>query len=244
MLFITSRILIVDDEESIVNMLKLILKKEGFTEIESTNSGLEAIDLVEKNTYDLILLDVMLPDKNGFEICPLIRQKTDASIFFLTAKISDLDKLSGFAYGADDYITKPFNPLELIARIRVHLKRNLQRDLQKSTPMTVYKKTPFSYSHFTINPDSAELTVDRKATYCSAQVFQLLLFFCKNPNQVFAKETLYERVWGENSFNEDNTVTVHIRKIREKIEVNPSKPKYIITVRGIGYKFVPDKADS
>lgn len=233
---IANKILIVDDEDSIVNMLELVLKKEGYTDIDSTDSGVEAIKLVEKKKYDLILLDVMLPDKNGFEICPILRQKTDAPIFFLTAKLSDLDKLSGFAYGADDYITKPFNPLELVARIRVHLRRSSMRGQKVIEEQHIY-----TYSNFSINSEAAELKVSGKAEKCSAQVYQLLLYFCKHPNQVFSKDVLYERVWGENSYNEDNTVTVHIRKIREKIEVDPSNPSYIITVRGIGYKFVPDK---
>ncbi|WP_080849017.1 response regulator transcription factor [Cytobacillus gottheilii] len=225
-------ILIVDDEKAIVQMLKIILTKESFKHIDTAGTAEEALSLCKMKRYDLILLDVMLPNRSGFEICPLIRETTDAPIFFLTAKSTDLDKLSGFALGADDYITKPFNPLEVVARIKAHLRRNMLR--------TIPAQTNYQFGYLSVNASSGEVKVKGKQVELPAQVYQLLLFFCKHPNQLFSKSQLYERVWGEAFLGEDNTIMVHIRKLREKIEENPSKPKYIVTVRGLGYKFVPE----
>ncbi|CAM3990629.1 response regulator transcription factor [Mesobacillus zeae] len=227
-----SQILIVDDEKAILHMLTTILIREEFQHIDTAGTAERALTLCQSKRYDLILLDVMLPGRSGFEICPLIRQTTEAPIFFLTARSTDLDKLSGFALGADDYITKPFNPLEVVARIKAHLRR--QKGRQSHTAQTLYQ-----YGQIQVNTLSGEVTIHGKCVELPAQVYQLLLFFCQHPNQLFSKNQLYEKVWGEEFLGEDNTVMVHIRKLREKIEENPSKPCYIITVRGLGYKFVP-----
>ncbi|WP_071458872.1 response regulator transcription factor [Bacillus massilinigeriensis] len=230
-----SQILIVDDELAILRMLTTILKKEDFDQIDTATSAEEALILCQSKRYDLVLLDVMLPGQSGFEICPLIRQTTEAPIFFLTARTTDLDKLSGFALGADDYITKPFNPLEVVARIKAHLRR--QKDRSTTPVQTIYQ-----YGRIQVNPQCGEVIVDGKQIELPAQVYQLLLFFCQHPNQLFSKSQLYEKVWGEEFLGEDNTIMVHIRKLREKIEKDPSKPACIVTVRGLGYKFVPDGA--
>ncbi|MFF2448829.1 response regulator transcription factor [Neobacillus sp. NPDC058068] len=227
------QLLIVDDEKAILHMLTTILKKEAFNLIDTASSAEDALALCQTKRYDLILLDVMLPNRSGFEICPLIRETTDAPIFFLTARSTDLDKLSGFALGADDYITKPFNPLEVVARIKAHLRRH-------SGKITNTSKTIYQYGSIHVNTLSGEVAAGGKTVELPAQVYQLLLFFCKHPNQLFSKSQLYENVWGEEFLGEDNTVMVHIRKLREKIEDNPSKPRHILTVRGLGYKFVPD----
>ncbi|MCP2034668.1 DNA-binding response OmpR family regulator [Planomicrobium sp. HSC-17F08] len=226
-------LLIVDDEPAILHMLTTILTKEGFRSIDTAGSAEEALTLSKQTAYDLILLDVMLPERSGFDICPLIRETTDASIFFLTARSSDLDKLSGFAVGADDYITKPFNPLEVAARVKAHLRRRSGKNPVQAQ-QTIYSAGPLY-----INTQSAEVKIDGKPVDLPAQVYQLLLFFCRHPNQLFSKSQLYENVWGEEFLGEDNTVMVHIRKLREKIEQDPSSPKLIVTVRGLGYKFVP-----
>ena len=228
-----AQLLIVDDEKAILHMLKTILKKEEFNYIDTACTAEDAMSLCQTKRYDLILLDVMLPNRSGFEICPLIRETTNAPIFFLTARSTDLDKLSGFALGADDYITKPFNPLEVVARIKAHLRR--QTGKISHTPQTFYQ-----YGQVYINTLSGEVTVKGRVVELPAQVYQLLLFFCKHPNQLFSKGQIYEKVWGEEFLGEDNTVMVHIRKLREKIEDNPSKPCHLITVRGLGYKFVSD----
>ncbi|ETP68133.1 response regulator transcription factor [Planococcus glaciei] len=226
-------LLIVDDEPAILHMLTTILTKEGFRSIDTAGSAEEALALSKQTAYDLILLDVMLPERSGFDICPLIRETTDASIFFLTARSSDLDKLSGFAVGADDYITKPFNPLEVAARVKAHLRRRSGKNPVQAQ-QTIYSAGPLY-----INTQSAEVKIDGKPVDLPAQVYQLLLFFCRHPNQLFSKSQLYENVWGEEFLGEDNTVMVHIRKLREKIEQDASSPKLIVTVRGLGYKFVP-----
>ncbi|WP_312472191.1 response regulator transcription factor [Neobacillus sp.] len=227
------QLLIVDDEKAILHMLTTILKKEAFNFIDTAGTAEEALALCQTKRYDLILLDVMLPNRSGFEICPLIRETTDAPIFFLTARSTDLDKLSGFALGADDYITKPFNPLEVVARIKAHLRRHTGK-------ITNTSKTFYQFGPLHVNTLSGDVTVKGRTVELPAQVYQLLLFFCKHPNRLFSKNQLYEKVWGEEFLGEDNTVMVHIRKLREKIEDNPSKPRHIITVRGLGYKFVPD----
>ena len=176
----------------------------------------------------------MLPGQSGVDISPIIRKKTDCPIFFLTAKTSDLDKISGFSHGADDYITKPFNPLEVVARMKAQLRRHMKQVMPHEQ-----KAQSSSFGRFEIDRYSAELTVNGHVVECSAQLFQLLLFFCENPNYVFSKEEIYEKVWGAPAYNgDDNTVMVHIRKLREKIEQDPSKPEYIKTVRGLGYKFI------
>lgn len=228
-----SKLLLVDDEKAILQMLTTILQREQFNQIDTASTAAEALELCRSKTYDLILLDVMLPDRSGFDICPLIRETTAAPIFFLTARSTDLDKLSGFALGADDYITKPFNPLEVAARIKAHLRRH-----KGSPPVSV--QTIYDFGRIKINTLAGEVTVSGKKIDLPAQVYQLLLFLSKHPNQLFSKSQLYEQVWGEEGFGEDNTVMVHIRKLREKIEINPSNPRHIITIRGLGYKFVPE----
>ncbi|MBT2646450.1 response regulator transcription factor [Bacillus sp. ISL-34] len=227
-----SRILIVDDEMTLVKMVKVLLKKEGFTNVDASYVGRDALDLIEQNEYDLILLDVMLPDMEGFDICSIIRRRSDVPIFFLTARGSDFDKVSGFAYGADDYITKPFNPLELVARIKAQLKR-INKNLSFSQV-----NDRFDNGVLFINYNEAVVKVNGKEINLSAQLYQLLTFFAKSPNQIFSKQQLYDRVWGADSYGDENTVIVHMRKLREKIEQDPSNPKLLITVRGIGYKFV------
>ncbi|WP_058309111.1 response regulator transcription factor [Gracilibacillus massiliensis] len=228
-----SPILIVDDEQAILQMLQTILNKEGFTQIDTATTAEEALELCKHKQYAIILLDVMLPGEDGFDACPKIRATSNATIFFLTARTTDLDKLSGFAVGADDYITKPFNPLEVVARMKAHLRRNHERIPQQQT-------TYFKYHDLHLNTLTAEVTINGKKVMLQAQVYNLLVFFCEHPNQVFSKSQLYEQVWKDQYLGEDNTVMVHIRKLREQIEVNPSKPNYIVTVRGLGYKFVPD----
>ncbi|WP_018756203.1 response regulator transcription factor [Paenibacillus terrigena] len=229
-----AKILLVDDEASILKLLKTVLNKEGFLNVDTASTGEEAIKACQRVTYDMVLLDVMLPGQSGFDICPWIRQTTDAPILFLTARTTDLDKLTGFALGADDYVTKPFNPLEVIARVKAQLRRyakNGNREAERSISF-------YDYGGFQLDAYAGELWVQGKQVDCPAQVFQLLQFFCQHPNGIFSKQQLYERVWGDHSINDDNTVMVHIHRIRERIEPNPAEPKYLMTVRGLGYKLV------
>lgn len=228
-------ILIVDDEKAIVKMIETVLRKEGFTQLHTAYTAEEALSLVQTKPITIIILDVMLPDYSGFELCPRLRDISSAYILFLTARISDLDKLTGFAIGADDYITKPFNPLEVVARIKAYLRRAAYETL------SISQTTQYEYDQFTVNEQAGEVRVKGKVVNCPAQVYHLLLHFCQHPNQVFSKEQLLDSVWGEDQFYDDNTVMVHIRRVRELIEIDPSNPSTIITIRGLGYKLVEDK---
>lgn len=225
-------ILVLEDERAIAEMTEIILRKEGFVNITLCSTVHEAIKAIESGRFEFYLLDIMLPDGNGLYIAKVIREQSDAPIFFLTAKANDADKLKGFMNGADDYITKPFNPLELVARVKVQLARYMKK---KDTP----KEVIHTCSRFTFNVDAAELIVDGVKEIISGRLFHLLKYLCENRGQVLSKEQIYEKVWGDCLFD-DNTVMVHIRKLREKIEEDPSKPIRIVTVRGIGYKFVGD----
>ncbi|MDQ0232577.1 DNA-binding response OmpR family regulator [Metabacillus malikii] len=230
------KILLVDDERSIVKMLETVLRKEGFTKIYTAYTAKEALHILKEHAIDIIVLDVMLPDESGFDLCPKIRQLTNAYILFLTAKVSDLDVLTGFAIGGDDYVTKPFNPLEIVARLKAYLRRNPIDEQQANKPSHNY-----DFGRFTLHSNSGELFVNGRLTPCPAQVYMLLLYFCKHPNQILSKNELLEAVWGFDHYVDDNTVAVHIRRIRERIETDPSKPELLLTVRGLGYKLVKEK---
>ncbi|MGX7304634.1 response regulator transcription factor [Enterococcus columbae] len=227
-------ILIVDDEVGIVKMLCTILNKEGFNDVDSAFTGTEAIEKAKNNKYDLILLDVMLPDLDGFQVCSFIREYSSAPILFLTAKTSDIDKLTGLRIGGDDYITKPFNPLEVVARIQVQFRR-----------MEQFAKSRFNETHdffhfgdVMVDKKSAQLWVNDKEVPCPAKEFELLVYLMEHPNQVFTASQLYEKIWGFDSYGDEKTVSVHIGRIRRKIEKDIKNPEYIINLRGIGYKFV------
>ncbi|GAV12315.1 response regulator transcription factor [Paenibacillus sp. chi10] len=241
-----ARILIVEDELALSKMVQAVLQKEGMEYITCVSTGEEAIRCIDNSQMDLIILDVMLPGKSGFDIAPFIRQKCDAPIIFVTARTTDLDKLTGFALGGDDYVTKPFNPLELAARAKALLKRYMTNK-GKPEPSTATSfpevKRIYRYGDFQLDAAAGELRVRGKVTECPAMVFQLLLFFCEHPNRIFSKSELYERVWGYNSLSDDNTVMVHIHRIRERIEDQPSNPRLLVTVRGLGYKLVPPEKE-
>jgi len=239
-------ILLVDDEPSIIELLQTVLHKEGYTNVDAVQSAEDALKACQSKIYDLIVLDVMLPGRSGIEICPFLRETTDAPILFLTAKTSDFDKLTGFAVGGDDYIPKPFNPLEVVARIRSQLRRYLspanQRNAVDAQAGSLHIQ--YDYGRFQVDETAGELIVEGASVACPALVFQLLLFLCKHPNRVFSKSELYEAVWGEDALHDDNTVMVHIHRIRERIEENPSTPQFVVNVRGMGYKLVQPKQRS
>ncbi|WP_100330124.1 response regulator transcription factor [Bacillus xiapuensis] len=221
-------ILIIDDDSPILELIKITLEKEGFRHILMASSGKEAMQLIQQYNPHIIVLDVMLPDTDGFSLCNHIRTYTNAPVLFLTAKNSDLDKLQGFSFGGDDYITKPFNPLEVAARIKAHLKRAGLVTSVEDKPAT------FDFGHFQVEEKSGKLIVNQKQVECPAQEFKLLLYFCNHPNQLISKQKIYREVWGE-FYGGDSTVMVHIRRLREKIEEDPSNPAYLKTVRGLGY---------
>jgi DNA-binding response OmpR family regulator len=227
-------ILLVDDEIGILDMLEIILKKEGFQNIKKAQSGREALEMIRCFDPQLIVLDIMLPDISGLELCMELRKETDVPVLFLTAKTSEYDKLTGFAMGGDDYITKPFNPLEVIARIKVQLRH--QRIHSRTENGNILE-----FEDFSINKDSCEVIRDKKALEFTALEFSLLLYFAEHPNRIFTAAQLYENVWGQMNLGDEKTVVMHISKIRKKIEPKTNKPKYIHNIRGLGYKFVPRK---
>ncbi|CAM3431484.1 MULTISPECIES: response regulator transcription factor [Saccharibacillus] len=230
-------ILIVDDEKAIVQMIEIVLRKEGFERIHTAGTAAEGLALLREHGADVILLDVMLPDRSGFELGPQIRELSDAHLIYLTARTTDLDRLTGFAVGGDDYVTKPFNPLEIAARIRARLRRG-PVETQPAPAAIVDTRRRYDFGDFVLDERAGELTVGGRPVACPAQAYQLLLFLCRNPDIVFSKAQLYESVWGFDGLSDDNTVMVHIRKIRERIEADPGSPRLLLTVRGLGYKLV------
>ena len=229
------KILLVDDEAGLIDMLKITLTKERFTNISSAYNGKDALELARNNDFDLMLLDVMLPDMTGFELCTQIRQFSYAPIIFLTSCAGDLDVVTGLTVGGDDYITKPYNPLEVVARITAILRRQTQYapDASAAKPVT------YDYGKFKVNPDTATLTVDGNEIECTAKEFELLCFFCKNPNHIFTATQLYESVWDPMGFGDEKTVTIHISKLRKKLGDDTKNPSIILNMRGLGYKFIP-----
>ncbi|ETT54273.1 alkaline phosphatase synthesis transcriptional regulatory proteinphop [Paenibacillus sp. FSL R7-269] len=228
------RILLVDDEKGILTMLELLLYKEGFEDISTATTGQEAMKWVESVPFDLIVLDVMLPDTDGFQLCQQIRMHTVAPILFLTARSGDYDKLMGLGVGGDDYITKPFNPMEIVARIRAQLRR---KNLYSTT--AVPKSQYLDFGVFAVDKRAAQLTVRGVNTPCPAKEYELLVFLCEHPNQVFTALQLYEQIWGKSMTGDEKTVVIHISRLRKRLESDPSDPKHIVNLRGIGYKFVP-----
>ncbi len=234
-----TRILIVDDEKAIVQMIEIALRKEGFQHLYSAGTAAEGMELLRTNGADVILLDVMLPDRTGFELGPQIRALSNAHLIYLTARTTDLDRLTGFAVGGDDYVTKPFNPLEIAARIKARLRRDSAEPFTPPASSALSdSRRCYDFGGFLLDERAGELRVGGKSVPCPAQAYQLLLFLCQNPDIVFSKSQLYESVWGFDGISDDNTVMVHIRKIRERIEPDPSHPRYLLTVRGLGYKLV------
>jgi DNA-binding response OmpR family regulator len=229
---VSQRILLVDDERPILDLLRLVLEREGFRDVACAETAAEALELTEAVPPALIVLDVMLPDGDGFALAGRLRKLTAAPILFLTARSLDIDKLTGFGVGGDDYVTKPFNPLEVVARIKAHLRRTA--GLAPEHPAV------HECGRFRLSEDEGRLEVDGEDVAMPAREFKLLAHFCRNRGRVFSKRQLYREVWGEEPLGEadDNTVQVHVRRIRERIEEDPSEPKLLLTVRGLGYKLV------
>lgn len=226
------RILVVDDEKLLVKGLKFNLENDGY-EVDGAYDGRQALELFEKNKYDLVLLDLMLPEISGLEVCRAIREKSNVPVIMVTAKTEGIDKLIGFEYGADDYVTKPYDILELKARIRVILKRVMTTNqAQKKAEQAEL----FESETLKINFKNRSVVANGKEVDLTAKEFDLLSIFIKNPAQVFSRDQLLELGWGKDYPGDNRTVDVHIRKIREKIEDDPKHPEYVITVWGVGYK--------
>ena len=225
------RILIVEDEESIAELEKDYLEMAGFqVEIETKgDTGLKKA--LEKN-FDLFILDLMLPNVDGFEICKGIREKKNTPILVVSAKKDDIDKIKGLGLGADDYITKPFSPSELVARVKAHIAR-YERLVGNNIP----KNDVIEIRGIRIDKTARRVYVNGEEKLLTAKEFDLLTFLASNPNHVYSKEELFQKIWDMDSIGDIATVTVHIKKIREKIEFDTSKPQYIETIWGVGYRF-------
>lgn len=224
------KILIVDDEKLIVKGIKFSLEQDNM-DVDVAYDGKEALEKVSNNQYDVILLDVMLPELNGFEVCQMIREFSDVPIIMLTAKGDDMDKILGLEYGADDYITKPFNVLEVKARIKAIMRRTKMKQPVKDTSKVI------TSGDMRIDLDSRRVFIENKEVNLTAKEFDLLELLIMNPNKVYNREKLLNLVWGYDYPGDVRTVDVHVRRLREKIENNPSEPKYIHTKWGVGYFF-------
>jgi len=223
-------ILIVDDEKEIRNLISIYLKNEGFHVLEACD-GEEGLQLVKKHKVHLIVLDLMMPKVDGIKMCMKVREVAEMPIIMLTAKSQDMDKIGGLTIGADDYVTKPFNPLELIARIKSQLRRYLKMSGINST-----NNEEKEVGDLRINTATHEVFVNNERVKLTPREFAILELLVSNPGIVMSAEQIYEKVWKEGAFQSENTVMVHIRKIRERIETNPRNPQYIKTVWGVGYK--------
>ncbi|WP_078378500.1 response regulator transcription factor [Sutcliffiella halmapala] len=225
------KILIIEDEQSIAELQRDYLEVYGFT-AEIASTGEKGLEKALTNAYDLILLDLMLPGIDGFELCKKIRAELDIPILMVTARKEDIDKIRGFDRGADDYIEKPFNPNELVARVKAHISRYQRLINRDSEP-----PQEIQIKGLVIDRHSRRVFLNGEEKIFTAKEYDLLLFLTTNPNRVFSKDHLFERIWGYDSIGDVTTVTVHIRKIREKIEETPSTPTFIETIWGVGYRF-------
>lgn len=225
------KVLLVDDEKDIVDLMEEVLRQEGFHTIEKANTGMAAIEACREFHPDVIVLDIMLPDINGLEVCKKIREFSFCSILFLSSKNDDIDKILGLSCGGDDYITKPFSPREVVFRIKAQLRRQ-----QYQTDVCNHENTRLTVGPLSIDTESCCAYKSGKEISLTGREFLLLTYLMENAEKIISKERLYEQVWGEYSSICDNTIMVHIRHLREKIEDSPSNPQQLVTVKGLGYK--------
>lgn len=229
---IMKKILIIEDEVSIAELEKDYLELSDF-EVDIEESGRTGLEMAKAKSYDLIILDLMLPEIDGFEICKQIRKIKNTPILMVSAKKEDIDKIRGLGLGADDYMTKPFSPSELVARVKAHISR-YERLVNSSNKSL---EDEIEIRGLNINKASRKVFVNGRESQFTTKEFDLLVFLAQNPDRVFSKEELFDKIWGMDSLGEIATVTVHIKKIREKIEKDTSNPEYIETVWGAGYRF-------
>lgn len=227
-----ARILVCDDDKEIVEAIEIYLTQEGY-EISKAYDGEEALKKLKEEKIDLLVIDVMMPKLDGIRATLKIREKNNMPIIILSAKSEDADKILGLNIGADDYITKPFNPLELVARVKSQIRRYTQLG---SMSGTMTDEAVYSTGGLSINDDLKEVTVDGEPVKLTPIEYNILLLLVKNQGRVFSIEQIYESIWNEEALGADNTVAVHIRHIREKIEINPKEPRYLKVVWGVGYK--------
>lgn len=224
-------ILVVDDDKEIVGAIEIYLKKEGYNILKAYN-GNQALKIIKETEIHLIILDIMMPEKDGMETLEEIRKDKTIPVILLSAKSEDYDKIGGLNSGADDYITKPFNPLELIARVNSNLRRYVSLGaLENKNNSKIYQT-----GELMINDETKEVTVDGKEVKLTATEYNILKFLLENKGKVYSIPEIYENVWKEEGFGAENIIAVHIRHIREKVEINPKDPKYLKVIWGVGYK--------
>ena len=226
-----SKILIVEDEEAIADLERDYLELSGF-DVEIENDGTSGLERALSEEFDMYILDLMLPGTDGFEICKRIREKKNTPILMVSAKKDDIDKIRGLGLGADDYITKPFSPSELVARVKAHLAR-----YERLIGSNAQKNDIIEIRGIRIDKTARRVWVNEEEKQFTTKEFDLLTFLAENPNHVFTKDELFSKIWDMESIGDIATVTVHIKKIREKIEFNTAKPQYIETIWGVGYRF-------
>lgn len=226
-----NKIMLVDDEPDILDLLERALNIEGFYDITKIDHGKSAVIACREIQPDIIILDVMLPDIDGYEVCKQIREFSHCPILFLSSKNDELDKILGLAVGGDDYVTKPFSPKEMAYRVKAGLRRAKYRQV----PIQGFS---IKIGELMIDTDGCRVMKNDKEISLTAREFEILRYLAENLGRVISRERLYETIWGEDSFGCDNTIMVHIRHLREKLEEDPAKPNYIITMKGLGYKLV------
>ena len=226
-----THILVVEDEPSIAEVVSLYLKRAGYR-VSHARDGRAAMGMMERQMPDLLVLDIMLPEVDGFELARWVRERGDTPIIMLTARRDEFDRIRGLEMGADDYVVKPFSPQELVSRVRAVLRR-ARRDPEDEAAK------PLVFAELSIDPGTRLVTVSGREIALTAVEFDMLWLLARHPRQVFSRQQLLERVWGRSDYIDPGTVTVHIRRLREKIEADPSNPAYIVTLWGVGYKFEP-----
>ena len=226
-----SKILLVDDEKDIADLIEEVLRQDSFKNIKKAYTGMDAVQVCREYQPDVVVLDIMLPDIDGIEVCKQIREFSFCSILFLSSKNDDIDKILGLSCGGDDYITKPFSPREIVYRIKAQLRRQ-----QYQSVMRTDVKGLLTVGELALDRESSRIYKNEKEIDLTGREFLLLSYLMENADKIISKERLYEQVWGEYSSICDNTIMVHIRHIREKIEDTPSTPKQLITIKGLGYK--------
>lgn len=225
------KILLVDDEKDIVDLMEEVLRHDGFQSIQRAYTGMEAVEICKAGQIDVIVLDIMLPDIDGIEVCKKIREFSFCSILFLSSRNDDIDKILGLSSGGDDYITKPFSPREIVHRIKAQLRRQHYHSVVPPSDAPVLK-----VGSLALDKESCRFYKAGREINLTGREFMLLSYLMENPDKIISKERLYEQVWKEYNSICDNTIMVHIRHIREKIEDSPSNPQQLITVKGLGYK--------
>lgn len=223
-----NRVLIVEDEVEISELLKKVLEKEGIEKVERAETLKDALLKIKEVNFDLIILDIMLPDGEGYDVLKEVRKHSNIPVLFLSAKDEELDRILGFALGGDDYITKPFSPKEVAYRVKAHLRR-LSYKVEES-------KELIKFGVFKIDEKKGEVLKGEEIIELKPMEFKILLLLAKNKNHIISKDKICDVIWNDGNIGYDNTIMVHIRKLREKIEEDPSKPQYILTVKGLGYK--------